>query len=365
MGVDNMVTSDRRTKPTVFISYAAEDRTVAFKVAEELRKNGFEPWIDVEYLLPGDDWEIEINKAIRGSVAFIALLSSRSVSKRGYVQKELRAAYRIVELLPPGEVFVLPVRLDQCSLPHDWLKNIQWVDLFPTMELGLKKLICSIERIRLGIEQEKDIPGNTSLHIEPQNDFPISQLTCLESITSKIMSLIEGDEGRNNNRYTRIAKDCVTLGNVLGWNQDHLEQLRIGAVLHNIGLIFAQSVLKKPGPLTEEEFLLIRKHTIYGEQILSAAGHYFFDVACKIARSHHERWDGTGYPDALKGNAIPAEARLVAIVDVYQAMITVRSFRKALGHDVAIREMKAYTKRFFDPMMLEAFLEIKKHNISS
>ena len=125
----------------VFISYAREDRTMAQRLYNDLKQAGVKPWLDVEDLRPGQRWKDMINQAIRNSSYIITLLSSHSISKRGFVQKELKKALDMVEELPPEDVLLIPVRLDACEPQNELLRELHWVDLFPSYEDGLARIL--------------------------------------------------------------------------------------------------------------------------------------------------------------------------------------------------------------------------------
>jgi cellulose biosynthesis protein BcsQ len=118
----------------VFLSYAKEDRETVVKLYDDLKGNGFHPWMDEFDLVPGEDWDRGIRHAIRDSDFFIACLSHRSVSKRGYFQKELKRAVDVFGEFPEGEIYLLPVRLEPCTVP-DSLSHLHWVDFFQTNAL--------------------------------------------------------------------------------------------------------------------------------------------------------------------------------------------------------------------------------------
>jgi hypothetical protein len=101
----------------IFISYAKEDRPAARKVYEQLKQKGFSAWLDVFNLRPGQEWQVEIKKAIKNSAVFLACLSKHAVSKRGFVQSELNSALKILDTIPEGEIYLIPVRLDECEVP--------------------------------------------------------------------------------------------------------------------------------------------------------------------------------------------------------------------------------------------------------
>jgi TIR domain/SIR2-like domain len=125
----------------IFISYAREDEQAAQRLYSELKQRGVEPWLDKESLLPGQIWRDEISKAIRNSRYFIAILSSNSVERRGYVQKELKEALDILDKLSQSKIFVIPVRLDECNVSHRKVNVLHIVDLFPNWRQGFEKVL--------------------------------------------------------------------------------------------------------------------------------------------------------------------------------------------------------------------------------
>ena len=131
----------------VFISYSKEDGEVAAALYQDLAKEGVASWIDTEKLLPGMEWKSAIRRAIREARFFIILLSGHSVSGRGYVQKEIREALEVLDEFPDSEVFIIPARVEPCSVTHQRLADIQWVDLFLSYEEGLRKIIRTIRSV--------------------------------------------------------------------------------------------------------------------------------------------------------------------------------------------------------------------------
>lgn len=126
---------------SIFISYAKDDREAAFEIYKLLKNEGFSPWIDTEDLVPGQNWELEIEKAVSNCKIFIACLSTHSVTKRGYVQSELKMADEVRKMIPEGVVFQIPVRLDDCEVPS-MLTDLHWLDYFD--EGGKTKLVQAI-----------------------------------------------------------------------------------------------------------------------------------------------------------------------------------------------------------------------------
>ncbi|MCP4345350.1 MAG: TIR domain-containing protein [Desulfobacterales bacterium] len=130
-----------KPKGRVFICYAKEDVKYAKKIYNDLKNEGIEAWLDEINLVPGQNWELEIKKAIKDSSYFLALFSSNSVSKRGYIHKELKIAFDLLAEFPASETFIIPARLDNCKPSDKELRNIHWADLFPSYEEGLKDIL--------------------------------------------------------------------------------------------------------------------------------------------------------------------------------------------------------------------------------
>ncbi len=131
-----------RQKPTrIFISYAKEDIEIAKKIYIDLKTAGIDAWIDFEALRPGQKWKVAIQEAIENSAYFLALLSSNSVSKRGFVQKELKIAIEVLERFPDNDTFIIPIRLEDCKFTHNQLVDLHWINLFESYDDGLKQLL--------------------------------------------------------------------------------------------------------------------------------------------------------------------------------------------------------------------------------
>ncbi|MEE4355519.1 MAG: SUMF1/EgtB/PvdO family nonheme iron enzyme [Desulfococcaceae bacterium] len=129
----------------IFICHSREDAETANRIYDDLKKAGAEPWMDKKDLLPGQRWKDEISKAVRSSRFFLVLLSSSSVSRQGFVNKEMRMALDMAEELPLSQIFIIPARLDECEPSFEVLKDIHWTDLFPSYEEGLEKILRVLE----------------------------------------------------------------------------------------------------------------------------------------------------------------------------------------------------------------------------
>jgi hypothetical protein len=128
----------------VFISYARENIEEAKRIRADLVSAGVNVWFDQESLLPGQYWKITIKQAIRNSRYFLAVLSTYSVTKRGYVQKELAEALELLDEFPESEIFIIPVRLDKSEPTNERLRALHWIDMFPNWDIGLRKILSVV-----------------------------------------------------------------------------------------------------------------------------------------------------------------------------------------------------------------------------
>jgi HD-GYP domain-containing protein (c-di-GMP phosphodiesterase class II) len=136
------------------------------------------------------------------------------------------------------------------------------------------------------------------------------------------------------------------------------QRVEFGALLHDVGKIaIPKSIINKPGPLDDDEWALIRTHTVEGQRLLDRVGGLMHDVGL-IVRASHERWDGGGYPDGLTGETIPIEARIVACCDSFNAMTTTRSYREAMSFEAALAECRACAGTQFDPNVVDALMRV-------
>lgn len=179
-----------------------------------------------------------------------------------------------------------------------------------------------------------------------------------ESLINGVQTLVHALEAKDaytSGHSSRVSRYAVKTALHLGYVGELLDHIRLGAELHDIGKIGTrEAVLNKPGPLTSEEFEHIKEHTLLGEKILAP----FLSesaMALRIVRSHHERIDGAGFPDALQGDGIPREARIVSAVDAFDAMTTNRAYRPSRSPAEALGELRRCAGTHFDPEVVDAF----------
>ena len=173
---------------------------------------------------------------------------------------------------------------------------------------------------------------------------------------SRALDLRDKETEGHTQRVTEITE---RLAHAMGVPDVNLVHVRRGALLHDIGKMgIPDSILMKPGPLTDEEWVVMRKHPIYAYDLLSPID--YLRPALDIPYCHHEKWDGTGYPRGLKGEQIPLTARIFAVVDVWDALLSDRPYRNAWSMEKVREHIRAGSGTHFDPKVVEAFLMTEK-----
>ena len=177
----------------------------------------------------------------------------------------------------------------------------------------------------------------------------------LETLLALAQALDLRDAGTADHSQT-VGRYCDALARELGLPAGRVDRVRLAGVLHDIGKVgLTDAVLRKPGPLDADEWAEMRRHPEIGARILGASE--FDDIRAWVL-AHHERWDGMGYPAGTRGEAIPLEARIVAVADAFEAMTSDRTYRPALGRDAALSELRRCAGGQFDPRVVEAFLAL-------
>lgn len=187
----------------------------------------------------------------------------------------------------------------------------------------------------------------------------------IEEMSLQLMQMlsttIEAKDEYTKGHSHRVAEYSVLIARELGWNEKELSNLKNAAHLHDIGKIaIPDTILNKPSKLSEEEFSIIKEHTIIGANILKNIS--LIDHVQEIVRNHHERYDGNGYPDGLKGKEIPLHARIVAVADSYDAMSSQRIYRNQLPSEKIIQELENNKGTQFDPKITDIFLKLLRED---
>lgn len=179
-----------------------------------------------------------------------------------------------------------------------------------------------------------------------------------EEIAIRLISASEERDNETGAHVRRIGLYAAEMGTLLGWSQLEVDTIRGAAPMHDIGKIgVPDAILQKPGSLTDEEWKLMRAHTTMGARILKASRVPFIQMGARIAACHHEKWDGSGYPNGLAGEEIPVEARITAVVDVYDALCHKRHYKESWPETRVVEFMLAGRGLHFEPRLLDLFLE--------
>lgn len=178
-----------------------------------------------------------------------------------------------------------------------------------------------------------------------------------EETISRLAMAAEQRDSTTGEHLQRMSRYCELVGRRTGFDDERCELLRLASTLHDIGKIgVPDTVLSKPGKLTDEERAVMRRHTLIGERILGDSHAELLQLASVIAVAHHEWVDGTGYPRGLRGPAIPLEARIAAIGDVFDALTSPRPYKAAMSLDEAVSVMRSERGTHFDGDLLDLFL---------
>jgi diguanylate cyclase (GGDEF)-like protein/putative nucleotidyltransferase with HDIG domain len=227
-------------------------------------------------------------------------------------------------------------------------KMIDWIEV-STMRPG-PHLVADLEQRLARLEStDTDSPGfGFDGDGERTQDYTIQTVTALATT-------LDAKDHYTDGHSRNVSVLCAALASHIGLDEETVETIRIAGLLHDIGKIgISESILQKPGDLTAEEQEIMRAHPEIGARILSPIAALV--AVTPLVRHHHERWDGQGYPERLAGEAIPLGARIIAICEAYESMVSDRPYRRNLGHAGAARQLTAGAGTQFDPKLVEAFL---------
>lgn len=169
----------------------------------------------------------------------------------------------------------------------------------------------------------------------------------------------EYKDGETGTHIVRIGAFSALLARECGMDREYCRKIAFAAPMHDVGKVgIADSILRKPGALTDDERHIMKRHCEIGRRILAGSGVPLLELAAEVAFTHHEKFDGTGYPSKLAGESIPLSGRLVALVDVFDALTMDRPFRAAMTVEEAVQIVRAASGTHFDPFLVDAFLNV-------
>ncbi len=200
---------------------------------------------------------------------------------------------------------------------------------------------------------------------ELARELTISQERAIEELSAsrretveRLSKAIEHHDADTGEHISRMASVAAFLGSLYGLSGERVLLLRAAAPMHDVGKVATpDAVLRKPGPLSEEERAVMERHTVVGHEILAGSDSDLLRLAASIALTHHERWDGSGYPHGYRGDEIPIEGRIVAVADVFDALLSDRSYRRAMSLDEVTAIFRSGSGTHFDPALVRLLLE--------
>ncbi len=211
-----------------------------------------------------------------------------------------------------------------------------------------------LERIRFINEKKQYIQDLERKVEETTHSLKSSFLDTL----STLITALEARDQYTHRHSQNVSSYAFHCAKEMGWSTDRLENIREGAILHDIGKIgIPDSILLKPAGLTKEEYAIVKEHPAIGKNIVFPSMHQNKDII-NFINSHHERFDGTGYPQGLKGKEVPEIARIANLADSFDAMTTDREYRKKMSTDAAIEDIKKNKEKQFDPEIADIFITI-------
>lgn len=255
-----------------------------------------------------------------------------------FLEKVNEIAPDVIKILLTGfaDVEILTDAVNKCNLFQYILKPFEPEELLNVVEVGLNKYNLTSSKSAI-LKDLKELFYKT---------------------IKSISSALDSKDPYTHGHSLRVTLYSLILAKEMGFDEKLLEEIETAGLLHDIGKIaIPQNILCKPGKLTDEEFAVMKMHPNNSEKLILSIK--------KLAgisswlKAHHERWDGKGYPDGLKGEEIPLSSRIVAIADTYDAMTSTRSYRTALAHEVAISEIQRCAGSQFDPNLAQKFIELE------
>jgi diguanylate cyclase (GGDEF)-like protein/putative nucleotidyltransferase with HDIG domain len=321
-----------------------------------------------------------INQMIAGLLlSGIILLAGKTFTAYSLiVQLLICVVSALIVFLSTTVLISLAIKIDAgISFQQVWKEKFSWLTPYyiamgliayalilgyqTTGLLGLAVILIPLLMLRLSVKQYIDrtitmvneLRGKNNL-LE-SNSQEINKLN--EDLLKALAEVIDLRDPFTLGHSQYVTRYSVLIAKKLGLPQERIDLIRNAGLLHDIGKIgIPDEILLKPYPLTKEEFMIIQRHTTLGADILEKA--HSLKHLSPIVRHHHERYDGNGYPDRLKGQNIPIEARIIAIADAVEAMASDRPYRRALSFDKIKEELKINSSTQFDPVIIETILQI-------
>lgn len=251
-----------------------------------------------------------------------------------------------------------------CAIAYNDISFTTFMDIFHLFEDSYLQILEELSHE----DFRKYITALDRLHHKTISIISKKYFDIRDNVIFSLTKLIELRDCETAGHLERTRQYSVRLARELSRDNSFINSLYKASALHDIGKVaIRDNILLKPGKLTAEEFEEVKKHTVIGaqaiEEIISnqKVDYGYLLVARDIAMHHHEKFDGSGYPKGLKGEEIPLAARILAVVDAYDTIVTKRSYKSAYPHEEAVRRIVADAGKHFDPVIVNAFLKINEN----
>ncbi len=254
-----------------------------------------------------------------------------------FLKKVRETNPQIIKILLTGHVGtdILVSAINDCDLFQYILKPFDLEELQMAVDKGIEKY---------------EMASNNKLYYKELRELFYKTIRA-------ISNALDTRDSYTNGHSLRVTLYSMILAKELNLDSEYMEDIEIAGLLHDIGKIaMPKSILCKNGKLTDEEFVVMKSHPVVGEKIVVNIKK--LQIISEWVKSHHEKWNGTGYPDGLKGEEIPLAGRIIAIADTYDAMTSTRPYRTALSHETAINEINRCAGTQFDPKLAQLFISI-------
>jgi len=219
---------------------------------------------------------------------------------------------------------------------------------------GLRHRFLEMEHRRQNERLEELVEQRTKGLMEAKQELAVAS----EETVLRLAKAAEFRDDETAQHTLRMSHYCRLIAEKLGFEQERCELIRLASQLHDVGKIgIPDAILLKPGKLTSKEFSLMKEHALFGFRILSDSRAALLQIGAIIARSHHERYDGNGYPDGIRGEEIAIEARIAAVADVFDALTSKRVYKEPMPIEKAIDILRQDSGKHFDPRLVDIFLE--------
>lgn len=255
-----------------------------------------------------------------------------------FLEEANKIAPDVIKILLTGfsDIEIITDAVNKCNLFQYILKPFNPEELLEAVKNGLDKF---------------DLASSKSVILKDLKELFYKTI-------KSIASALDAKDPYTHGHSMRVTLYSIILAKELNVPSNQLEAIETAGLLHDIGKIaIPESILCKPGKLTDDEFAIMKSHPANSEKLIASIKK-LHEISPGV-KHHHERWDGRGYPDKLKGEEIPFAARIIAIADTYDAMTSTRSYRVALSHETAISEIEKCAGTQFDPVLAKKFIEIQ------